>query len=90
MTDLQERLWPLTVVFTEDDRTTRADIVVDIAGRHYHGWGQSRRSPADPDVPLIGEEVAAARAFMRLAQQLLGTAEDDIEDFEHHPVHLHS
>ena len=90
MTDLNERTWPLTIVFTEDDRTTRADVVLDVAGRHHHGWGQSRRAPADPDVPRIGEEVAAARALMRLAQQLLGDAEHDIEEIEHHPVRLHA
>lgn len=89
MTDLEHRTWPLTVVFTEDDRLTRADAVLDVAGRHYHGWGQSRRSPSDPDVPRVGEEIAAARALNRLAQQLVGAAEEDIETFEHHPVRVH-
>jgi hypothetical protein len=55
-----------------------------------HGWGQARRNPADPDVPRIGAEVAAARALIRLGHHLLGAAENDIEDIEHHPVHIHA
>ena len=85
-----DREWPLTVVFTEDDRTTRADVVLDVAGHHYHGWGRARRAPADPDVPRIGEEVAAARALSRLAHDLLSAAGHDISELEHHPVHLHA
>jgi hypothetical protein len=85
-----DRQWPLTVVFTEDDRTTRADVVLDVAGRHYHGWGSARRSPTDPDVPRIGEEVAASRALSRLARDLLSAAGEDIAELEHHPVHLYA
>ena len=52
--------------------------------------GDAARDPLDTDVPLIGEEVAAARALIRdLAHQLLGAAESEIEDIEHHPVRIH-
>jgi hypothetical protein len=78
--------WPLHVVFTENDDETRADIVLDVAGHHYHGWGWARRNPTDPPVPSIGEEIAAARALNRLARQLLDTAADEIEGVEGHPV----
>jgi hypothetical protein len=81
--------WRVDIVFTADDPTTRADALLEIAGRHYHGWGRSRRDPADPDRPIIGEEVAAARALIRLGQQLLGAAENDIEEIEHHPVAIY-
>lgn len=81
--------WRIEITFTEDDRTTRADAVLDVAGHHHHGWGRARRDPSDPDVPVIGEEVAAARALIRLGHQLLGAAEDDIEEIEQRPVHLH-
>lgn len=86
---LQDRQWPLVVVFTEDDRTTRADVVLDVAGHHHHGWGTARRTSTDPDVPRIGEEVAAARALSRLAHDLLTAAGDDISELEHRPVQLH-
>lgn len=82
-------VWQLEVVFTEDGEATRADVTLDLAGRHLHGWGRSRRSPGDVDVPIIGEEVAAARAMIRLAHQLLGAAENEIEAIEQHPVHIH-
>ena len=81
--------WPLHVVFSENDEATRADVIVDVDGRHYHGWGRARRSPTDPDVPRIGEEIAAARALNSLALQLLAAAGEDIEDFEGHPVFVH-
>jgi len=82
-------VWRLEVTFTEDDLATRADVVLDVADHHHHGWGRARRNPADPDVPMIGEEVAAARALIRLAHQLLGAAEQDIEEIEQHPVRIH-
>jgi hypothetical protein len=81
-----DRQWPLVVVFTEDDRTTRADVVLDVGGRHYHGWGSARRVPTDPDVPGIGEEVAAARALSRLAHDLRSAADEDMGELEHPPV----
>lgn len=89
MTEPQKYSWPLEVVFTEDDDATRADIIIDVADRHYHGWGRARRNPHDPDVPKIGEEIAAARALTRLSQQLLAAAAEDIEGFEGHAVSVH-
>lgn len=83
-------IWRLEITFTEDDRSTRADAILDIAGQHHHGWGRARRNPSDADVPIIGEEVAAARALIRLAHQLLGAAESDIEEIELHPVRIHT
>lgn len=87
---MAELVWQVEIVFSEDTLNTRADATLDAAGRHHHGWGRARRHPDDPDIPLIGEEVAAARALIRLARQLLGAAESDIEDIEQHPVHIHA
>ncbi|HEX6659941.1 MAG TPA: dsRBD fold-containing protein, partial [Ilumatobacter sp.] len=61
-----------------------------VGGHHHHGWGRAKRNPEDPDKPLIGEEVAAARALIRLAHQLLGAAESDIEEIEKHAVRIHA
>ena len=82
-------VWNLEIVFTQDDRATRADVVLDVSGHHHHGWGTARRDPEDRDVPVIGEEIAAARALIRLAHQLLGAAESDIEQIEHQPARIH-
>jgi hypothetical protein len=83
-------VWRLEITFTEDERATRADAVLEVGDHRHHGWGRARRNPSDPDIPIIGEEVAAARALIRLAHQLLGAAEQDIEEIEQHPVHIHA
>ena len=82
--------WRVELVFTEDERGTRADAVLEYADRHLHGWGRAQLNPTDEDVPIIGEEIAAARALIRLGHLLLGEAENEIEDIEHHPVHIHA
>lgn len=82
-------IWTVEIVFTEDDGGTRADARLSIGTRALSGWGRSRRNPADPDVPAIGEELAAARAISDLAHQLVHEAADAVEAFEGHPVHLH-
>ena len=85
----KEHGWPLHVVFTENADATRADIVIDVDGHHYHAWGRARRNPDDPDIPRVGEEIAAARALNGLALELLRTAGQEIEGLEGHPVWLH-
>jgi hypothetical protein len=87
---MSEREWRVQIEFTDEERKTRADALLDVGGTHHHGWGQARRNPGDADVPVIGEEVAAARALIRLAHSLLGAAESEIEDIEHHPVRIHT
>ena len=52
--------------------------------------GEARRSPADPDLPKVGDEVAVARALRRLADRLLEMASDDLTDAEGRPVSLSS
>ena len=44
--------------------------------------GEARRSPADPDMPVVGDEVAAARALRHLADRLLEMASSDLSDAE--------
>ena len=82
-------MWRVEINFTENDQATRADVVLDVGGRHHHGWGRAKRDPLDTDVPIIGEQVAAARALIRLGHQLLGAAENEIEEIERHPVRIH-
>ncbi len=82
------KVWTVEIAFTEDEDRCRADVVLSGAPDELRGWGRSRRNPVDPDLPAIGEEVAAARALIDLAHHLLEQASHRIESWEGHPVDL--
>jgi hypothetical protein len=86
---MPEQSWHVNVAFTEDENRTRADATLELASQKFHGFGQAKRSPGDPSVPLIGQDLAAARALSDLSHQLLEAAADRIESVEGHPVKLH-
>jgi hypothetical protein len=86
---MPEQSWQVNVSFTEDADRTRADAVLELASQRFHGFGQAKRAPADPSVPVIGEELAAARALSDLSHQLLEAAAERIESFEGRPVDVH-
>ncbi|MET9391095.1 dsRBD fold-containing protein [Streptomyces sp. NPDC006624] len=72
--------WRVRLHLFEDDRGgTEAQVVLDTGTTTITGRGRAHRHPADPDVPEIGEELAAGRAVRDLAQRLLDAAERDIE-----------
>ncbi|MGZ6637221.1 MAG: dsRBD fold-containing protein, partial [Solirubrobacteraceae bacterium] len=60
-----------------------------LASQKFHGFGQAKRAPADPNVPVVGQDLAAARALSDLSHKLLEAAAERIESFEGHPVKLH-
>jgi hypothetical protein len=84
-----QRVWTMEVIFTEDADRTRADARLRGGEGVWHGWGRARRNTEDPDVPMIGEELATARALSDISHQLLDEAANKIERFEGHPVHLY-
>jgi hypothetical protein len=86
---MPEQMWNVSVVFTEEGDRTRADAMLELASERFHGFGQAKRAPADPSVPVIGEELAAARALSDLAHQLLHAAAGRIEGYEGRPVKVH-
>jgi Domain of unknown function (DUF1876) len=86
---MPEQIWPVSIAFTEEGDRTRADAILELASARFHGFGQAKRAPEDPNVPVIGEELAAARALSDLSHQLLQAAADRIEGSEGHPVKLH-
>ena len=86
---MPEPSWRVDVSFTEDGDRTRADAVLELAGQRFHGFGRAKRAPQDPSVPVIGEELAAARALSHLSHELLEAAVERIEGFEGHPVDVH-
>ncbi|MGV0577235.1 dsRBD fold-containing protein [Mycolicibacterium elephantis] len=85
-----ENKWHVEVEFTEDKvhthasaRTTlRDDATVTTTGDAY-------RNPRDDSQPMVGEEIAAARALFALATQLLEEASARIAQSTHQPVHLY-
>ncbi len=58
----------------EDDTTTLVHAVLDIRGEHFNATGRAKRNPTDPNVPVIGEELALARALSSLENQIIDAA----------------
>ena len=57
---------------------------------HLGAVGHARRNPEDAEVPVIGDEVAVARALRRLADRLIDTAEDEISERTGGSAHVHA
>ena len=74
--------------FEEDASHTEARASVNIRGATFSGFGRARRNPGDANLPIIGEELAAARALSDLAHRLVDAAAEAISDREGEPVHL--
>jgi Rv2632c-like len=85
---MSQLTWTVEIVFSEDEDKTRADARLTGGTDELQGWGRARRNPEDPDVPAVGEEVAAARALSDLAHHLLDQAAHRIESWEGQPVNL--
>ena len=73
------RVWTIEVELEETSDTTEAKAVLVIDGHKLGGWGRARRNPQDPELPRVGEELAAARALSDLAHHLVDRAADLIE-----------
>ncbi|MGA5054554.1 DUF1876 domain-containing protein [Streptomyces cellulosae] len=71
--------WKTRLYLFEEDGTTKARAALDTGSTTLTGHGAAHRNPADPDVPEIGDELAAGRALRDLGGQLLALAERDVE-----------
>lgn len=71
----------LSIHLVEDETETVATAVLDLRGDHFEAKGKARRNPVDPHKPVIGEELAIARALRRLEDQITESAEEKIERF---------
>ncbi|MEY7972194.1 DUF1876 domain-containing protein [Saccharomonospora xinjiangensis] len=81
--------WTMNIVIEEHDGQTRAEAVLHKGdGTTHTGIGLAKRNPIDADVPVIGDELAVARALADLSHQLLEATATDIESVTHQPAHL--
>lgn len=71
----------LSIHLEEDDTETRATATLDLRGDHFEASGRARRNPIDPPRPLIGEELAIARALSKLEERIMDTAQDKIDRY---------
>jgi hypothetical protein len=72
--------WHVELRFSEDvDNTHAVAVLRGPRGQEFRGHGQARRNPGDRPAPVIGEEVAGARALSNLAHELLEYAAAEIE-----------
>jgi Domain of unknown function (DUF1876) len=86
---MADQMWQVNITFTEDGDRTRGDATLELADQRFHGFGQAKRAPGDPNLPVIGQDLAAARALSELSHQLLNAAAARIEEFEGHKVSVH-
>lgn len=86
---LVSKSWSVQIDLGEHEGRTRAIARLHTGDRtSLTGTGSARLNPADPDVPEIGDELAAARALSQLAHALLEAAADDISGVLHESVDL--
>jgi hypothetical protein len=78
---MSDLAWHVEVAFVEEGDRTRADAILQLRDKRFHGFGQAKRAPGDPNVPIVGEELAAARALSDLAHKLLDAAAERIDQF---------
>lgn len=71
----------LSIHLVEDETDTVATAVLDLREDHFEATGKARRNPIDPQKPVIGEELAIARALRKLEDQITEAAEVKIEEY---------
>ncbi|MFG1966479.1 DUF1876 domain-containing protein [Nonomuraea sp. NPDC049028] len=78
---MRSKQWTVQIYISEDDTDERT-LARAVLSAEESGWhesvGVARRNPEDRAVPEIGDELAAGRALMDLADKLLGDAAEDV------------
>jgi hypothetical protein len=68
----------IEVHIKEDEATTTVTTVLDLMGDHFEANGRARRNPVDENMPVVGEELALARALNGLQMKVMEAAQDKI------------
>ena len=63
----------------EDETTTLVHAMLDMRGEHFNATGKAKRNPSDPSIPVVGEELALARALGSLEHQIIDAAYERID-----------
>ena len=71
----------LSIHLSEDDTMTSATATLVLRDEEFEATGTARRNPIDPVKPVIGEELAIARALRLLVDKITAAAEDKIEQY---------
>jgi Rv2632c-like/Domain of unknown function (DUF1918) len=79
----------IDISMTEDADHCEAVARVRLREREFSGWGRARRNPSDPEMPVVGEELAVAWALSEVSHQLVVAAADSLESALGRPVALH-
>ena len=86
---MQSTGWHVIIEFDEDDRHTHATATARVReDRPMTARGDAYRNPSDSSQPLVGEEIAAARALIDLVTPLLQAAATQIEQVTNQPADL--
>ena len=86
---LERATMHVDVTVAEDSDHCEAVARLHVRGREFSGWGRARRHPADPEMPVVGEEMAVARALADVSHQLVVAAADSLESALGRSVALH-
>ena len=78
----------IEIMFEEDADHTDARAAIALRGARFTGFGRARRNPGDPNLPMVGEELAAARALSDLAHKLVDAAAETINPREDQGAHV--
>lgn len=72
----------------EEGNLTSATARLAIEGEELTATGRAQRNPRDPDRPMIGDELAVARALLELARELGHKVDEGVAAYEGHEVHV--
>jgi Rv2632c-like len=71
----------ISVHIEEDEATTTVHTILDLMGDHFESKGRAKRNPSDQSMPVIGEELALARALNGLQVKVMESAQRKIGEY---------